>query len=280
MSSIFGVLILTEHHYFDTMNNKIPTVDFSGIHDPLEAEFLASFKKFLAGKWYVLGDEVSAFEQSYAHYIGQEFGVGLSSGMAALHLGLVSLGIGPGDEVIVPAHTYVATWLAVSYVGATPIPVEPDPLTGNISTDGIKSAITDKTKLILPVHMYGLPCDMTSILTIANQHRIPILEDNAQGHGAKIEGRLTGSFGTISAHSFYPTKNLGAMGEAGAITTGDPDLAQRIARLRNYGADKKYINAEIGYNYRLDELQAAILNVKLKYLDSWIHGEKKDSRPL
>ncbi|HRV87296.1 MAG TPA: DegT/DnrJ/EryC1/StrS family aminotransferase [Saprospiraceae bacterium] len=248
----------------------VPFLDFSGIHGPLREEFGQAFQAFLERQWYVLGSEVSRFESDYAQYIGQGHSIGVGSGMAALHLALIAQGIGPGDQVIVPANTYVATWLAVAYTGAELVPVDPDPWTANLSASGIQRAISDRTKAVIPVHLYGMPCPMPEIMDLARQKNLIVIEDNAQAHGARLGTKMTGSFGQANAHSFYPTKILGALGEAGAITTDDDGIAGQLRMLRNYGQRERYQNEVIGYNYRLDELQAALLNVKLKYLDVWL----------
>jgi dTDP-4-amino-4,6-dideoxygalactose transaminase len=193
----------------------------------------------------------------------------------ALQLSLKIVGIGAGDEVIVPSNTYIATWLAVSFLGAKPVPVEPSIDTYNIDPDKIEEALTAKTKAIIPVHLYGQACEMDRIMDIARRHNLKVIEDNAQAHGAKFKGKLTGMFGEISATSFYPGKNLGALGDAGAITTDNEGYAERARVLRNYGSEKKYFNEEVGHNMRLDELQAAFLSVKLNYLNEWTKQRQK-----
>lgn len=220
-------------------------------------------------KWYILGEEVRRFETAYAVFNQVNHCIGVGNGLDALHIALKVLGVGPGDEVIVPAHTFIATWLAVTQVGATPVPVEPHRETYNIDPAKIEAAITPRTKAILPVHLYGQACDMEAIMAIAGKHDLLVVEDNAQAQGAAFNGRLTGSFGHASGTSFYPAKNLGALGDAGAITTNDEALAEKIHAFRNYGSHKKYYNDLIGVNSRLDELQAAVLSVKLPYLHQW-----------
>lgn len=219
--------------------------------------------------WYVLGQEVSEFEAAYATFNQSAHCIGVANGLDALHLSLLALGIGPGDEVLVPSNTYIATWLAVSYVGAVPVPVEPNPVTYNIDPQRIEAAITPRTRAIMPVHLYGQACEMTAIMEIARRHSLAVIEDNAQAQGATADARLTGSFGHANATSFYPGKNLGALGDAGAITTSSDEVAQTLRTLRNYGSRQKYYNEVIGYNSRLDELQAAALRVKLNYLPEW-----------
>jgi dTDP-4-amino-4,6-dideoxygalactose transaminase len=193
----------------------------------------------------------------------------VSSGLSALHLALVALGISPGDEVLVPSNSYVATWLAVSYVGATLVPVEPDEATFNLDAQRLEAAITPRTRAILPVHFFGQACDMAAIMEVARRHNLIVIEDNAQAQGAASHGLPTGSFGEANATSFYPTKNLGALGDAGAITTASAELAEQLKVLRNYGSRQKYQNEVIGFNARLDELQAAILRVKLPLMPFW-----------
>jgi dTDP-4-amino-4,6-dideoxygalactose transaminase len=211
---------------------------------------------------------VTQFEQEYAAWCGTRHAVGVANGLDALVLALRGWGIGPGDEVIVPSNTYIATWLAVSHVGATPVPVEPDARTYNIAPARIAAAITPRTKAIIPVHLYGQPADMAPILALAKQHGLRVLEDGAQAHGAQYQGRRLGGHGDAVAWSFYPGKNLGAIGDGGAVTTNDDALAARLRELRNYGSKVKYHNEIIGYNSRLDELQAALLRAKLPVLEA------------
>lgn len=219
--------------------------------------------------WYILGEEVSAFEREYAAFSQVGEAVGVANGLDALVLALRALGIGPDDEVIVPSNTYIATWLAVTQVGATLVPTEPDPATSNLDPALIAAAITSRTRAIMPVHLYGQACQMTEIMTVAQAHGLEVIEDNAQAQGATFAGQLTGSFGRINGTSFYPGKNFGALGDAGAITTSDPALAQQVRVLRNYGSQQKYHNEVVGYNSRLDELQAAVLRTKLPHLPTW-----------
>ena len=216
-----------------------------------------------------MGNELEAFESEFAAYCGVNYCIGVGNGLDALHLILRGYGIGQGDEVIVPSNTYIATWLAVSYAGATPVPVEPDPKTYNLDPNRIESALTPRTKAIMPVHLYGQPADMDPIMEIAHKHGLKVFEDAAQSQGARYKGRRSGSLGNSAGFSFYPGKNLGAFSDAGAVTTNDPDLAERVRMLRNYGSKKKYYNEVKGYNSRLDELQAAFLRVKLGKLDEW-----------
>jgi len=248
---------------------KVPFLDFVGPYDELKAELDDAYFRFMRSAWYVLGREVEAFEEEFAFYCGVKHCVGVGNGLEALHLILRAYGIGEGDEVIVPSNTYIATWLAVSYAGAVPVPVEPNPQTFNLDPDRLEAAITRRTKAVMPVHLYGQPADMDPILAIARKHGLKVIEDNAQAQGARYKGCRTGSLGDAAGNSFYPGKNLGALGDAGAVTTDDPLLADRVRTLRNYGSKKKYYNECKGYNSRLDELQAAFLRVKLRKLDEW-----------
>lgn len=247
----------------------IPFLDLGAAYRELQTEIDESVARSLASGYYVGGPEVEAFEAEFATYCGATHAVGVANGLDALHLTLRAMNVGPGDEVIVPSNTYIATWLAVSQCGATPVPVEPDSLTFNIDPALIEAAITPRTKVILPVHLYGQPADMDPILAIARKHGLRVLEDGAQAHGARYKGQRLGAHGDAVAWSFYPGKNLGAMGDGGAVTTNDPQLADRIRMLRNYGSRVKYVNEIQGYNSRLDPLQAAILRVKLAHLDEW-----------
>jgi len=248
---------------------KVPFLDLKASYTELQPEIDVAIRRVLDSGWYILGEEVELFEQEYAAYCGAKHCVGVANGLDALHLALLALGVGDGDEVIVPSNTYIATWLAVSQCGATPIPVEPDIATYNIDPARIEAAITPNTKVILPVHLYGQPADMDPILEIARKHGLKVLEDGAQAHGARYKGKRLGAHGDVVAWSFYPGKNLGAFGDGGAITTNDPEIAERIRVLRNYGSQMKYVNDVRGFNSRLDPIQAAALRVKLKVLDSW-----------
>jgi dTDP-4-amino-4,6-dideoxygalactose transaminase len=245
----------------------VPFLDLKASYTELKTEIDEAIKRVLESGWYILGEEVETFESEYANYCEAKYCVGVANGLDALHLALLALGVREGDEVIVPSNTYIATWLAVSQCGATPVPVEPNELTYNIDPERIEAAITERTKVILPVHLYGQPADMDPILTIARKHGLKVLEDGAQAHGARYKGKRLGAHGDAVAWSFYPGKNLGAYGDGGAITTNDPEIADRIQVLRNYGSRVKYINEIQGFNSRLDTLQAAILRVKLKHLN-------------
>jgi dTDP-4-amino-4,6-dideoxygalactose transaminase len=247
----------------------VPFLDLLTPHLELAPELQAAFTRVLNSGWYILGQEVEAFEQEFAAYCEARHCIGVGNGLEALHLILRACDIGPGDEVIVPSNTYIATWLAVSYAGARVVPVEPDPHTYNLDPTRIEAAITPATRAILPVHLYGQPADMDPINAIASRHGLAVIEDAAQAHGARYKGRRVGTLATAAGFSFYPGKNLGALGDAGAVVTNDPALGDRIRTLRNYGSRTKYINEEKGFNSRLDELQAALLRVKLPLLDTW-----------
>ncbi|HMU46620.1 MAG TPA: DegT/DnrJ/EryC1/StrS family aminotransferase [Chitinophagaceae bacterium] len=248
---------------------KVSFLSFDAVNDLIRSEMHEAFQQVFEGKWYILGESVKKFEKEYALFNSVKHCVGVSNGLDALFLSLKSLNIGKGDEVIVPSNTYIATLLAVSYVGATPVLVEPRENTFNINPEKIEAAITSRTKAIMPVHLYGQCCEMDAIMDIAVRNNLFVIEDNAQSQGASYNNKLTGSFGNVNGTSFYPGKNLGALGDAGAVTTNDEKLAEKIAVIRNYGSQRKYYNEVIGYNMRLDELQAAFLNVKLRYLNEW-----------
>lgn len=249
---------------------KIPFLDLGKTYKELKTELDSAFQRVMNSGWYIQGEELDAFEAEFAEYCSAKFCVGVGNGLDALHLILRAYGIGPGDEVIVPSHTFVATWLAVTHAGAQPVPVEiPDDGTYTISPALIEAAITSRTKAIIPVHLYGRPADMTPITLIGAKHGLKVIEDAAQAHGALYQGRRIGSLGDAAAFSFYPGKNLGALGDGGAITTDDSELATKLRSLRNYGSSTKYVHDMLGFNSRLDSLQAALLRVKLRYLDEW-----------
>lgn len=248
---------------------RIPFLDMKAQYIELKSEFDQAYQRVMDSGWYILSEEVEAFEQEFAAYVGVKYCIGVGNGLEALQLILMGYGIGPGDEVIVPANTYIASWLAVSYVGATPVPVEPKPATYNIDAARISQVITPRTKAIMPVHLYGQPVEMEQIWDIAQQHHLKIIEDAAQTHGGWYRNRMAGNLGSAAAFSFYPTKNLGAFGDAGAVVTNDDELADKVRILRNYGSRQKYHNEVRGHNSRLDPLQAAFLRVKLKHLDEW-----------
>lgn len=248
---------------------KVPFLDFQSPYLELKLEIDTAYKRVMESGWYILGQELEAFEVEFAAYCGTKYCVGVGNGLEALRLILRAMEIGAGDEVIVPANTYIASWLAVSQLGATVVPTEPDEKTYNIDPLLIEQAITDRTKAIMAVHLYGQPADMDAINEIAMRHNLKVIEDAAQAHGARYKNRRVGSLADAAGFSFYPTKNLGAVGDAGAITTNDAELADKICLLRNYGSRVKYENEIQGYNSRLDELQAAFLRVKLAKLDEW-----------
>lgn len=248
---------------------KVPFLDIKASYLELKDEFDAAYQRVMDSGWVLLGQETEALEQELAAYCEAKHCVAVGNGLDALQLVLRAWDVGPSDEVIVPAHTFIATWLAVSNVGAMPVPVEPDERTYNIDVSRIEAAITPKTKAIIPVHLYGQPADMDPIMALAAKHGLKVLEDNAQAQGARYKGKRTGGLGHAAATSFYPGKNLGAFGDAGAVTTNDDDLADRVRMLRNYGSKVKYQHELAGVNSRIDELQAAFLRVKLAYLDAW-----------
>jgi dTDP-4-amino-4,6-dideoxygalactose transaminase len=234
----------------------------------LKAELDAAYQRVLASNQLILGPELAAFEAEFAAYCGAGQAIGLGNGLDALVLALRAAGVGPGDEVIVPSHTFAATWLAVTQVGARPAPVEPDPATYTITAEAVRAALTPRTAAVVPVSLYGHPVDMAPILALAGDRGLFVLEDAAQSHGAEYRGRRTGGLAHATAFSFYPTKNLGALGDGGAVTTSDPALADKIRKLRNYGSVRKYEHELAGVNSRLDELQAAFLRAKLPRLDA------------
>lgn len=263
---------------------NIPFVSFRPMEQELNTELREAFDRVLTSSWYILGKEDEAFENAFAEYIGTKHCIGVGNGLEALEMALIALGIGPGDEVIAPSNTYIASVLAISYAGATPVLVEPDIRTYNIDPSLIEQAITDKTRAIMPVHLYGQPCDMDPIMEIARKHNLYVIEDCAQAHGALYKStsddgssekvRKIGTFGTAAGFSFYPGKNLGALGDAGAVVTNDDELAEKIRAIANYGSDYKYHHIYQGHNSRLDEMQAAFLSAKLPHLDR-MNNERK-----
>lgn len=246
----------------------IPFLDMKSVYAELKPELDAAYARVMESGWYVLGKEVETFEAEYAAFCGTKHCVGLANGLEALELVLRAWDLGPGDEVIVPSNTYIATWLAVSQCGATPVPVEPDARTYNLDPARIEAAITPRTKVILPVHLYGQPADMDAVNAVAHKHGLKVLDDCAQAHAARWRGRVVGGLADASAWSFYPGKNLGAMGDGGGLTTNDPTVADAVRVLRNYGSRVKYHNEVKGLNSRLDEMQAAVLAAKLPELDA------------
>jgi len=248
---------------------KIPFLDLKQITESVRPELDEAYRRVMDSGWFIQGSECEAFESEFAAYTQTRHCVGVGNGLDALRLILLGYGIGASDEVLVPAQTFIATWLAVSETGAIPVPVDIDPRTNNIDPSLVEAAITSKTKAIMPVHLYGQPADMDPIMAIAQKHNLKVIEDAAQAHGALYKGRPCGSLGDAAAFSFYPGKNLGALGDSGAVTTNDPGLAQRIRMIGNYGSQEKYRHEVKGCNSRLDELQAAFLRVKLQHLEAW-----------
>lgn len=253
---------------------SVPFLDLKAPYLELKDELDKAYQRVMQSGWYILGEETEAFEKEYAEYCHAKYCVGLGNGLEALHLILRAWDIGAGDEVIVPSNTYIASWLAVSYAGATPIPVEPDIHTYNLDPHKIESAITKRTRAIMPVHLYGQIANLPAIMEVAKKHKLKVIEDAAQAHGALFNDRPAGYYGDAAAWSFYPGKNLGALGDAGAVTTNDSELNQKIKMLRNYGSQIKYQHEYKGYNSRLDPLQAAFLRAKLPYLDAWNQRRK------
>ena len=248
---------------------EVPFLELKSQYAALKPEIDAAIGRVLDRSWFILGDELAAFEAEFAAACGARFAVGVGNGTEALHLALRALGVGSGDEVITVAHTFIATALAISWAGARPIFVEVDPDTYTIDVERAAAAISPRTKAIMPVHLYGQPADMSGLMELAQAHGLEVLEDCAQAHGARYGGRMVGMFGSIGSFSFYPGKNLGAYGDGGALVTNDPALDERLRLLRNYGQSTKYYHVVQGYNSRLDELQAAVLRVKLGYLAAW-----------
>lgn len=253
----------------------IPLIDLTIQHRVLRGEINAAIQDVLDRADFILGQDVAKLEEEFAAYCGVRYAVGVDSGLSALELSLRALGIGAGDEVIVPAHTFTATAAAVAFTGAKPVFVDADPETWNIDAGKIEAAITPRTKAILPVHLYGLPVDMYMILGTAEKYGLKVVEDACQAHGAKYKGHFTGSLGNATGFSFYPTKNLGACGDGGMVTTNDANVAEAVRAMRNCGQRKKNVHELAPFNHRLDNLQAAILRVKLHYLDQWIEARRR-----
>lgn len=254
---------------------RVPFLDLRPAYEELKDRIDRAVQDVLAGGHYILGEQLERFESEFAAYVGVRHCVGVGSGLEALRLALQAAGIEAGDEVIVPGHTFIATWLAVSQLSARPVPVDVDDATANIDPAQIAAAVTLRTRAIVPVHLYGLPADMDAIRAEADRHGLFVLEDAAQAHGARYRGRRAGALGDAAAWSFYPSKNLGAIGDAGAVTTDDAQLAERIRLLRNYGSRTKYVHEVQGGSSRLDEMQAAILRVKLGCLNAWNERRRK-----
>jgi dTDP-4-amino-4,6-dideoxygalactose transaminase len=250
-------------------DTRIPFLDVPAAYAELRDELDEAARRVMASGQFILGPEVTAFEEEFAAYCGTRHAIGVGSGLDALRLILLGYGVGPGDEVLVPSNTFIATWLAVSQTGATPVPVEPDPATHNVTAAAVEEALTPSTKAIMPVHLYGQPADMDGLAALGRERGIPVIEDAAQAQGARYRGRRAGGLSDAAGFSFYPGKNLGALGDAGAVTTDDDALAERVRMLRNYGSKVKYHHDLAGMNSRLDSLQAAFLRVKLRRLDEW-----------
>ncbi|WP_421548528.1 DegT/DnrJ/EryC1/StrS family aminotransferase [Pseudomonas sp. QD4] len=247
---------------------NVPFLNLKSINDESQDELTEAFHRVMNSGWYIQGKELEAFEQEFSSYCETKYCIGVGNGLDAIYLLLCAYGIGPGDEVIVPSNTFIATWLAVTRCGATPVAAEPDESTYNISPQSIEAAITPRTAAIIPVHLYGQPADMDAINNIASRHKLVVIEDAAQSQGARYNGRPAGSLAHAAATSFYPGKNLGALGDGGAILTDDSAIASKVKQLRNYGSQTKYHHELMGCNSRLDELQAAFLRVKLRQLDA------------
>lgn len=244
----------------------VPFLDLRALHTELGAELDDAALRVLHSERVLLGPELESFERAWADAVGAGHAVGVGNGLDAIALGLRALGVGPGDEVVVPSHTFVATWLGVLHVGAVPVPVDVSPVDGGWDAAAVEAAVTARTRVILPVHLYGHPVDLGPLLEIARRHGLAVFDDAAQAHGARYRDRPIGGLTDLTAWSFYPGKNLGAVGDGGALTTSDPALARRLGSLRNYGSREKYVHDELGWNSRLDELQAALLSVKLRHL--------------
>ncbi len=256
----------------------IPFMDLKGQFDTIKDQILPRVQATLASGQYVMGPETAALEQEFAEYCQVSHGIAVNSGTSALHLALLAAGVGPGDEVITVPFTFVASVAAIRYIGATPIFIDIDPSSYTMNVSAIEKAITPKTKAILPVHLYGQSADMDPIVDIAKHFGLVVIEDAAQAHGAEYKGRRTGSLGDIGCFSFYPGKNLGAYGEGGMVVTNHPDLAKRVRMQRDWGQEKKYHHVLPGFNYRMDEIQAAILRVKLTYLEEWTEARRNCAR--
>lgn len=253
---------------------RVPFVDLTAQHAAIRGETIRTAARVLRDAEFILGREVECFEEEFARYCACEYGIGVDSGTSALELALRAYGVGAGDDVIVPANTFIATALAVSCTGAAPVLVDINPATLTLDVEGLEDAITDRTRAIIPVHLYGQPADMDPILDIARRRHLVVIEDACQAHGARYKGRPAGSLGHAAAFSFYPSKNLGACGDGGMVVTNDKDAAKSLQMLRNYGQEKKYHHVVRGYNRRLDNLQAALLRIKLKYLDTWNNARR------
>jgi dTDP-4-amino-4,6-dideoxygalactose transaminase len=255
--------------------DHIPLVDLRAQYATIADEVDAAMHGVVEQADFILGHDVDAFEAEFAEYCGTAHAVGLDSGLSALELGIRALAIGPGDQVLTPVNSFIASSSAISMAGATPVWVDADPETHNLDLDAARAAITSRTKAIMVVHLYGQPVDMDAIASLAREHGLPVIEDACQAHGARWAGRRAGSFGDFAAFSFYPGKNLGAYGDAGMLTTSDPDLAERVRTMRNYGQRRKYEHVTLAWNRRLDTIQAAVLRVKLRRLDGWNEARRR-----
>lgn len=253
----------------------IPYEDLKGVNAPYFTELEKAAREVIESGWYILGKNVVRFEQQFSDFLYIDHAIGVGNGLDALRIALQSLDLPSKSEVIVPANTYIATIIAIKQLGLVPVLVEPDIHTYNLAPDALRKAITPKTSAVMVVHLYGKPSPMPEIMKITEEHGLPVIEDCAQAHGAKIDGRQVGTFGVVNAFSFYPSKNLGALGDAGLIATNDENLSERCRSLRNYGSAKKYVFDDIGWNSRLDEMQAALLSVKLKYLTKLVEHKRK-----
>lgn len=254
---------------------NIPLIDLKAQHQTLRVEINQAINNVLDNTDFILGKDVAKFEEEFAAYCGTKYAVGVSSGLAALELSLLAFGIGQGDEVLVPAHTFTATAAAVTFAGAKPVFVDVDPITWTLDATKLEEAITPRTRAIIPVHLYGLPADMDAILKVAKKHDLIVVEDACQGHGANYKGTKTGNLGNAGAFSFYPTKNLGSCGDAGIITTNDEQAADAMRAMRNCGQKVKNVHELLPFNHRMDSIQAAILRVKLPYLDQWLDSRRR-----
>jgi len=260
------------------MNEAVPYIDLKAQLRPIRAEIDAAIARALDNCTFCLGPDVAQFERDFAAFCGAEHCVAMNSGTSALHVAMRLLGVGPGDEVITTPYTFIATSWAISYCGAKPVYVDIEDATFNLDPALVERAITPRTRAVLPVHLYGLPCKLDSLLAICRRHKLPLVEDACQAHGAKYKGRTVGTFGEISCFSFYPAKNLGAVGEGGALVTNNADFAARARALREHGSTKRYHHDEIGFNYRMEGFQGAVLGVKLKHLTSWQESRRRVAR--
>ncbi|MDZ7262332.1 MAG: DegT/DnrJ/EryC1/StrS family aminotransferase [candidate division KSB1 bacterium] len=257
---------------------KVPFVDLKAQYTAIASEIDEAINRVLNSSSFILGKEVEQFESDFARYCGVNYGVAVNSGTSALHLALLACGIGPGDEVITVPNTFVATVEAILYTGAKPVFVDIDPLSYNIDVNKIEEVITKKTRALIPVHLYGQPADMEPIKELASEHKLKIIEDACQAHGAEYKGQKVGSLADVGCFSFYPGKNLGAYGEGGMVVTNDREYYEKMKRLRDHGQSQKYFHSEVGFNYRMEGMQGAILRTKLKYLDQWTEARRKNAQ--